>query len=234
MPLHLPAALAPLVRSAAEDAGRYSMTGVEIREQGNNTFCCTVTDGRQLLIARGVCPKPGRLTGLSDAGVVVPTEAWLELFRKGPKNLSVYRPGRGGVAEPVAIELLGNGNLLLTCQGRRWFESPALDGHFPDWKQVLPKDPPRFTVRVNPEYLAELRTNVARMLDQESKSVTIAFWSPDQPIAVVTKDRLTGLCLDALLMPITDHPRVPSAKPLPPPAPKQLPAPEEAGDDDEE
>jgi hypothetical protein len=219
--------LAPLVRSAADDAGRYSMNGVEIREQGNNTFCCTVTDGRQLLVARGVCPQPGRLNGMSDARVTVPTEAWLELFRKAPKNLGIWRPKSEG-PEPVSIELLTNGRLLLTCQGRRWFESACLDGRFPDWTAILPKEKPRFTVRVNPELLAELLSNVSRMLDPESQSVTIAFWTPDQPIAVVAKDRLNGLCLDALLMPITDKPYTPPTKQLPPPAAKELPPPESA------
>jgi DNA polymerase III sliding clamp (beta) subunit (PCNA family) len=225
MPLFLPAALAPLVRSAANDAGRYSMNGVEIREQGNNTFCCTVTDGRQLIVARGACPQPGMLSGMSDACVTVPAEAWMELFRKAPRNLGIFRPKDKG-PEPVSIELLASDRLLLTCQGRRWFESHCLDGRFPDWTTVIPKEKPRFTVRVNPEMLAGLLTNVSRMLDAESQSVTIAFWTPDRPIAVVAKDRVTGLCIDSLLMPITVY--TPPTKQLPPPADEEPPPDEEA------
>jgi hypothetical protein len=224
MPLFLPAALAPLVRSAADDDGRYSMKGVEIREQGNNTYCCTVTDGRQLLIARGVCPQPGRLNGMSDARIVVPTQAWLELFRKAPRGLGIWRPSNAP-PEPVSIELKTDGRLLLTCQGRRWFESHAAEGRFPDWTQVLPKRKPLFSVCVNPELLADLLTNVARMLDEHNKSVTIAFWSPEEPIAVVAKDKQNRLCLDAMLMPLT--PPTPPPKALPAPEAKQLPPPAE-------
>jgi DNA polymerase III sliding clamp (beta) subunit (PCNA family) len=227
MPLHLPAALGPLVGSAADDQGRYSMNGVEIREQGNNTFCCTVTDGRQLVIARGPCPKRGMLSGMSDARVVVPSDAWQELFRKAPKGLTVWRPGLPALAEPVSIELLLNGKLRFTASAGRTFECDAVDGRFPDWSQIVPKTRPRFSIKVNPDFLIEVLRTVSRMLGDDNRQVTLCFWSDSAPMAVVAKDRDRGICLDALLMPLFRDPT-----PLPPPAAKKLPAPEGESEDE--
>ena len=69
---------------AADDAGRYAMNGVQVADPGDGTFRCAVTDGRRLLVARGVCPKRGELGDLGgppDASVIVPPPDWNELIR---------------------------------------------------------------------------------------------------------------------------------------------------------
>jgi DNA polymerase III sliding clamp (beta) subunit (PCNA family) len=231
MPLHLPAILASLVGSAADDIGRYSMNGIEIREQGNNTFCCTVTDGQQLVIARGPCPARGRLNGMSGACVVVPSAAWQEAFRKEPKGLSVWRPRtQRNEQDHVAIERLLNGKLRFIASANRTFECDAVEGRFPDWTQVLPKSKPRFSIDVSVDLFIELLRTVGRMLSDDNRRVTLCFWSDSTPMAVVAKDT-NGICLDSLLMPLTrDEPR-PS---LPPPATQQLPPPAEEEEEAEE
>ena len=65
-----------------------------------------------------------------------------------------------------------------------------------------------FTIAVNPEYLANLLTAIAAMLGDDTRRVTLAFWTPDAPMAVVAKDATTGLCLDGMLMPLTTDPGV--------------------------
>ena len=77
------------------------------------------------------------------------------------------------------------------------------DGHFPDVNAVLPKGPPAFAIAVNVELLAELLSVIGKILSAETRKVTLAFWKPDVPMAVVAKDQATGVCLDGLLMPLT-------------------------------
>src|SRR5205814_5284225 len=103
--LYLPATLGPLARCAADDQGRYTMNGVQVGDPGDGTFRCAVTDGRRLLVARGVCPERGHLGCPPDASVIVPSADWNELFRKVPKLFNGY-PGRGNPT-PVAVVLDG-------------------------------------------------------------------------------------------------------------------------------
>jgi DNA polymerase III sliding clamp (beta) subunit (PCNA family) len=201
--MYLPATLGPLARCAATDTGRYSMAGVQVSDPGDGTFRCVVTDGRSLLIARGICPERGHLNCPPDVGVIVPSAAWHELFRKTPKLIA---PGRSWQTSspplPVTIESAGEKVRLET--GERGFVSDRIDGHFPDWTQIIPKTPPAFTIVVNPELLANLLTAISHILGDETQRVTLCFWKPDAPMAVVAKDAAIGLCLDGLLMPLTD------------------------------
>src|SRR5690348_16203748 len=106
MALSLPAALGPLVRSAADGDGRYSINGVQVTDRGRGQFCCVSTDGRNLLIARGLAPDGvrGRLQDCApdyEPTVIVPAAAWTEAFRKN-KSLAIYRPGHKG-EPPVTV-----------------------------------------------------------------------------------------------------------------------------------
>ena len=192
--LYLPATLGPLSRCAASDVGRYAMCGVELTDPGDGTFRCAVSDGRQLLVVRGPCPARGRLNGEAGAPVIVPIEAWQELFRKPSKD---YR----GNIEPVCVEF--DGARLHLATRDRFSTSAPVDGRFPDWTSIIPKTAPAFSINVNPEFLANLLTVIAKILSQDNRKVTLAFWKPDHPMAVVAKDEATGMCLDGLLMPLT-------------------------------
>jgi hypothetical protein len=207
--LHLPTTLGPLARCAADDQGRYSMNGVQVSDPGDGTFRCAVTDGRHLLVAQGICPERGHLNCPPDVGVIVPAPAWNEAFRKPPKL--VAQNGRWSSPkepETVSFEFTGGPQMhsakIRVATRDRSFSCDPIDGRFPDWTQIIPKTAPAFTIKVNPTYLANLLTAVSHMLGDESQGVTLAFWKPDVPMAVVAKDAATGLCLDGLLMPLTD------------------------------
>jgi hypothetical protein len=218
--LHLPATLGPLARCAADDQGRYSMNGVQVSDPGDGTFRCAVTDGRRLLVARGICPERGHLNCPPDAHVVVPTGAWNEAFRKIPKL--VPQNGRWSSPKPpdaVSFEFTGGPQMhqakVRVATGERSFNCDPIDGRFPDWNQVIPKGPPAFAIRVNPELLANLLTAMSQMLGEDCQTVTLCFWKPETPLGVVAKDSATGLCLDGLLMPLTDSTPVPRYEPRP-------------------
>jgi Zn finger protein HypA/HybF involved in hydrogenase expression len=203
--LALPANLGPMARITADDQGRYSMNGVQVRDPGDGTFSCVGTDGRYLLIARGISPGDdrGHLGCPPDADVIVPSAAWNEAFRKPPQLLDQPRWSK----QPKTIQVSKEGRKIRLSGHERSLTTDEMDGaRFPDWRQILPKRGPAFTIYVNPDYLAELLKTVKSMLGDEDQKVLLAFWSDTEPLAVVAKDRLTGLCLDGLLMPLTPSP----------------------------
>jgi DNA polymerase III sliding clamp (beta) subunit (PCNA family) len=188
----------------ADDQGRLSMNGVEVTDPGNGTFCCVGTDGRYMLIARGIQAGDarGHLGCPPDRAVLVPAVAWTEAFRKMPKLLDT--PSWSAKKPTVEVSLEGQ---KVRLSGReRSFTCDEIDGRFPNWRQVLPKRPPAFTIYANPDYLAELLKTVSGMLGGETKRVTLAFWSDNEPLAFVARDRESGLCLDGILMPLTPSP----------------------------
>jgi DNA polymerase III sliding clamp (beta) subunit (PCNA family) len=201
--LHLPTTLGPLARCAADDQGRYSMNGVQVRDPGDGTFCCGSTNGRYLLIARGISPGDGRghLGCPPDRSIVVPTVAWNEAFRKVPQLLDQPR----GSNKPKTVEVALEGAKVRLSSHERSFTCDQIDGRFPDWTQVLPKRGPAFTIYVNADLLVDILTAVKQMID-ESDKVTLAFWSDTEPLAVVAKSAETGLCIDGLVMPLTPSP----------------------------
>src|SRR5262249_59758881 len=104
--LSLPATLGPLTRCAADEQGRYSMNGCQVPDPGDGTFCCVSTNGRYLLIARGISPGDGRghLGCPPDRSIVVPTVAWNEAFRKVPQLLDQPRGSNKRKTVDVALE----------------------------------------------------------------------------------------------------------------------------------
>jgi hypothetical protein len=199
----LPATLGPLARVAADDQGRWSMNGVQVTDPGDGTFCCVGTDGRYLLVVRGiqVGDERGHLGCPPDRSVNVPAVAWTEAFRKMPKLLDPSSWSK----KPPMVQVALEGQKVRLSGHERSFTCDEIDGRFPDWKQVLPKKPPSFSIAVDPEKLAELLKTVQGMIG-ESKKVTLAFWKDNEPMAVVARNPDNGLCLDGILMPLTPSP----------------------------
>jgi DNA polymerase III sliding clamp (beta) subunit (PCNA family) len=192
-----------LTRCAADDQGRYSMNGVQVRDPGDGTFCCVSTNGRYLLIARGISlgDERGHLGCPPDRPIVVPTVAWNEAFRKVPQLLDQPR----GSNKPKTVKVALEGTKVRLSSNERSFTCDQIDGRFPDWTQVLPKRGPAFTIYVNPDLLVDILTAVKQMIG-EQKKVTLAFWTDAEPMAVVAKSAETGLCIDGLVMPLTPSP----------------------------
>src|SRR5262245_11646395 len=96
MALYLPATLGPLAKLCPSDNGRYSMAGVRVYDPGDGTFRCDVTDGRYLLIARGVCPLDDDTPGNFPA--IIPAGPWKDIFDEKAKD------PRGNL-EPIRIQV---------------------------------------------------------------------------------------------------------------------------------
>jgi hypothetical protein len=210
MGLYLPGALGPIARLAASGDGRYSMAGVRVVDPGDGTFRCEVTDGRALLICRGLCPQDDETPGNFPA--VIPSGLWRDIFDEKVR-LKLYRPGSGqdGLA-PVRIQVPpGTRTCSLQAGDTVARKGEVIEGRFPDVAQVLPKGKPHFVIRVNPHYLATILDVLNKLLADEP-AVSLAFWKPTEPMAIVAKNRTNGICYDCLLMPLTRADPPPRAK----------------------
>jgi hypothetical protein len=210
--LALPASLAALTRCAGEES-RYSMAGVQLTDPGGGQYRATVTDGRRLIHVQGYCPETktepaGELGCPPDVPVMVPRDAWDTIFRFAPKLIGYERNSYGEKTAPVRVARLSDGRVLLSSKDRT-LTTDQLDGHFPDWRQVMPKKNPIAVVSVNPKLLAETLTALAAMLGDEFQRVTLCYFGPNTAIGLVAKN--SAACIDALLMPL-DEP-TPPAKP---------------------
>jgi hypothetical protein len=190
------------------------MAGVQLTDPGGGQYKATVTDGRRLIHVQGYCPEtknepPGELGCPSDVPVMVPRDAWDTIFRFAPKLIGYERNRYGEKTAPVRVARLSDGRVLLSSKDRT-LTTDQLGGHFPDWRQVMPKAKPIAVVSVQPKLLAETLTALAAMLGDEFQRVTLCFFGPNTPIGLVAKN--SAACIDALLMPLDE----PEPKPVPP------------------
>jgi DNA polymerase III sliding clamp (beta) subunit (PCNA family) len=206
----LPANLASLaaITAEAEEAQRYSMTGVLVRLNGDS-YEAVATDGRRLALVRGTAtanpleyPTVPELAKVppSAAQAVIPTRAWRDAFRAVPRGRALTDPILGH----VAVHLGEKESILATTDGEavRAETIPNVEGRFPDYEAVLPCDEPRARVELNPELLLDLvrlvRDFVANM---EARRITLEVHDPGTPIVIKATNGTQELV--GLLMPLT-------------------------------
>jgi len=218
--LALPASLAAITRCAG-DSSRYSMSCVEVADPGGGQYKATVTDGRRLLHVQGHCPVDrGKITDRGELGtppdvpVYCPRDSWDLMFRISPKLTGHARYAYASDKNmPVRILRQSDGRLLLSS-AERTVTTDQVDGKFPNWRDVMPKDKPAAVVHVQPKLLAELLTSIASMLPDDNQRVAICLWHPTETkqgldarvMAVVAKNNTNNTCIDGLLMPLEPPP----------------------------
>lgn len=147
------------VFAAADDVGRYSMTGV-LWELDDEQARLVATDGRRLALALGPAKAHG---GHTTKGMqpVVPSKAMSLLER----NLQ---------DDEEAVHVCFRPNEVLFRTERATIYSRLVEGRFPDYRQVLPKKQTAKVPLKVPDFTAAVR-QAAIMTDEESKRVVFHF-----------------------------------------------------------
>jgi DNA polymerase-3 subunit beta len=148
------------VFAAADDQGRYSMTGV-MWELEDGAARLVATDGKRLAIAQGVATAVGGHTTKGQMPVV-PTKAMSLLER----NLA------DDAEETVRVSLRPNEVLFRT--GRAIIYSRLVEGRFPDYRVVLPKKSATKVTFAAAPFQAAVR-QAAIMVEEDSKRVNFRF-----------------------------------------------------------
>jgi hypothetical protein len=77
------------------------------------------------------------------------------------------------------------GTTAITNGGQNRMVDGLQEGGFPDWKAVMPKEPPRFTITLDADHVARLAKNAAEfMADQKQKPLRLQFTTTDSVVKV--------------------------------------------------
>jgi DNA polymerase-3 subunit beta len=148
------------VFAAADETGRYTMTGV-LWELDGDRLKLIATDGKRLALTEGVATATGGHT-TKGHNPVVPTKAMTLLER----NLADD--------EGEAVKVCFRANDVLFRTGRSVIYSRLVEGRFPDYRQVMPKKhTARVKLEVGPFQAAVRQAKI--MTDSDSKRVEFKF-----------------------------------------------------------
>ncbi|MCX5682309.1 MAG: DNA polymerase III subunit beta [Planctomycetota bacterium] len=150
--------------ATAKENTRYALNGVLWEVEGTN-LTLVATDGRRLSFVKGKC-KDGPAEKKS---AIVPSKAMLLIER--------CLTDAGEAKGPVRV-VVGEKDILLESPpsdgGKRIVYSRLVDGHFPKYDDVIPKDCEKKAVLGAAAFLAAVR-KAALLTNEESRGVTLKF-----------------------------------------------------------
>ncbi len=144
------------IYATARENSRYAINGVLIEREGSK-LCVVATDGHRLALARGDC-KGDKKTNRS---AIVPTRALQQLL----KLLS-------DAEEIVRVKIADNQILFATDQAM--LASNLVEGNFPPYKDVIPKDGDKKATLDTGSLTSAVR-RASLLVNEESKGVKLAF-----------------------------------------------------------
>jgi DNA polymerase-3 subunit beta len=144
--------------ATARENSRYAINGVLVERDGNK-LTLVATDGRRLALAKGSCRG-----GSSEGGpksVIIPTKALttaLRLFDNDKQDVSVK------ITE----------NQLLFATDTAVLSTNLVEGNFPPYRDVIPKDSDR-KATMRTDVLASGVRRASLLTNEESKGVRMSF-----------------------------------------------------------
>jgi len=194
--------------AAAKESTRYAINGV-LWELNGKELILAATDGRRLSLSRGELETNDSDTSFQ---IIVPSKAM---------NLLARLPGDGN--QPIGAKM--SGSQLMLSVGSATIGTALVEGHFPKYEDVIPKDCDRTMELKTDEFLGALR-RAALLTNEESKGVklslsdgnlTLSSRAPEQGEATVSISvKYKGESLDIGFNPVflTDVLRVTDAENL--------------------
>jgi DNA polymerase III sliding clamp (beta) subunit (PCNA family) len=207
----LPANLEKLTAIASGAPSRFAMGGVLV-QLDDDGYEVVATDGRILGVVTGPCgdalgfPELDQLTSLppSQTSAVIPARAFSSACK------AAATAGRRAKCEPcghVAVHL-GTATSILACSdgdSAGIQSAPNIEGRFPNYRAILPKEEPKFRIELDPRLLGALLAVARSLADEERPRVTIEFHAPDRPL-VLTVEGNNEQSFVGLIMPLTPVP----------------------------
>ncbi len=204
----LPPNLAGLTKLAATEGGRFAMNGVllEITPEG---YRAVATNGKVLGVIEGppvdTFAEYPALPGLAQAANgatsgIIPSDAWAAGFKMIPKRAVRINPILNSLACILGKNEVNFGATDLESAPTSY--NRLLEGRFPDYRQVFPKNDPVVTITVDPRLLIEVLKVAAAVADADNCQVTLSIVTPKVPMRVEAKNG-TGQSFQGLIMPLT-------------------------------
>lgn len=156
-------AIARTLYAAAKETTRYAINGVLWQKRGKSLFL-VATDGRRL--ARASCPVSKAQA--SDFEVIIPAKA-LSVFER------VCIPPQGS-DDPWSVDVRVMPNQILLRSGTSVMATALVEGRFPDYENVVPKDADK-TARLDRTAFHSAIKRAALLTTEESRAVRLEFTS---------------------------------------------------------
>jgi DNA polymerase-3 subunit beta len=154
--------------ATAKENTRYALNGVLCEVEGTNLTLVS-TDGRRLSLAKGKCKEGPK----DKVSAIVPSKA-MQLIERCLADVAG--------AESTARVVVREKDILVESPpvdgGKRIVYSRLVDGHFPKYDDVVPKDSDRKATLATQLFLAAVR-KAALLTNEESRGVTLKF-SPQE------------------------------------------------------
>lgn len=142
--------------ATARENSRYAINGVLVEREGNK-LSVVATDGRRLAMAKGSC----KAAKGDNRSAIVPTKALNMILRlfTDPE-------------EPVKVRIADN--QVLFASENAVLVSNLVEGNFPPYKDVIPRDGDK-KATLGTDALASATRRAALLTNEESKGVRLAF-----------------------------------------------------------
>lgn len=148
------------IYSAARETSRYAINGILWEKKGKHLFV-VATDGRRLARAGGNLEQAGS----GDFEIIVPAKA-MSVFEK------VFTGARDNPDWAVEIKVMPNQVLLRS--GTRMLSTVLVEGNFPKYDDVIPREHNRLA-RISREVLFAAVKRAALLTTEDSRAVKLAF-----------------------------------------------------------
>ncbi|OGQ21833.1 MAG: DNA polymerase III subunit beta [Deltaproteobacteria bacterium RIFCSPLOWO2_02_FULL_44_10] len=142
----------------SNDETRYNLNGIMFEHEKGKKIRMVATDGHRLSIAERPCDAN---MNTFPASVIIP--------RKGVMELKRLIEGKEG-----SFELFVDAKHAILHQGKVTLTIRLIDGQFPPYKQVIPKESRR-EVGVNRETIVQALRRVGAMSSERTRGVRFAF-----------------------------------------------------------
>lgn len=150
--------IALTIFATARENSRYAINGVLVDRDGNK-LTVVATDGHRLALAKGSCKAPK--SDAKTASAIVPTKA-LHLLQR------LFNDGE----ETVRCKI--DNSEILFATDTATLATKLVEGNFPPYKDVLPKECDR-RATLNTDTLVSAFRRAALLTNEESKGVKMSF-----------------------------------------------------------
>lgn len=147
------------IYAAARETSRYAINGVLWEKKGKQLYL-VATDGRRLARAGGKITS----AATADFNIIVPSKA-LNIFER------VFGPGKD--RGDWQLDLKVTPNQLLLRSGPRVLSTALVEGNFPNYNDVIPKDTDK-TARINRVEFHGAVRRAALLTTDEARAVRLA------------------------------------------------------------
>jgi len=147
--------------AADTESTRYALSGILLEVQEDQSVTAVATDGRRLAKMDGTGRVVGQDTG-RGVMTIVPTRTMHLIERMLPDDES-------------AIQMKANNNELKLKTGHGVIHSQLVEGRFPKWREVIPKQRESLKLGILVGTLFAALRQAAVVMDEESRGVNISF-----------------------------------------------------------